>query len=198
MFLQKPISNYVKDKEKTASDIIVEIRDALRRSGRKDFVVLFTDDQKFVLLDTSKDVTPGVIIKDGEVVDFKNTDDFQTVTVDAYARYNVLNSISDSKDLERVKEIFAKNKTWVIHINADSDSFEAHTLGMINYAHPDFKISKNIGEEEVSYLLNILCRSVQRGNAFKSGQGIMNFYENYMVVLKTSEDGFLEVDLVER
>ena len=199
MYLPKPIYNYVKNREKNAPTDITEIRDALRRSGHKNYIVLLTDSQKFVLLDTDKDVTPGVVIENNSVVDFQNTDDYQAVTVDACARCTVLNNISDSADLERVKEIFGNKKTWVIHCvsNEEDNSFEAHTHGMANYSHPDFRIRKNVGEEEIAYLLNTLCKSVQHGNIFKDKNKIENMYENFDVVLSASEDGFFDVTLEE-
>lgn len=140
---------------------------------------------------------PGIILEGNTVVGFKNTDDFQAVTKGSYARFNILNNISDSDDLERVKELFFGERTWIIQCihNEDLNTFEAHTAGMENYSHLDFKIKDNIGEEEISYLLNSLCKSIQRGNAFKDGDRIENLYENYDVILKKTRDDYLEVTL---
>ena len=191
--------NYIKNKEKNKSEDIIVIRDALRRSGHKNYIVFFTDDKKFVLLNTDKDISSGVIMENNNVVDFKNTDDYQAVTVDAYARCNILDSISDSVDLERVKALFDKKKTWVIHCvkNSKEGTFEAHTHGMNNYSHRDFRIKNDIGEESISYLFNALCKSVQKGTVFKDKNKIENFYENHSVILRTSDDGFFDVSLEE-
>ena len=199
MYLPKSVFNYIKNKEKNKSDDIIVIRDALRRSGHKNYVVFFTDDKKFVLLNADKDISSGVIIENNNVVDFKNTDDYQAVTVDAYARCSILNSISDSVDLERVKALFTDKKTWIIHCVRDTKngSFEAHTHGMNNYSHRDFRIRDDIGEESISYLLNSLCKNVQRGAVFKDKNKIENLYENYDVILRSSNDGFFDVVLEE-
>ena len=180
MYLPKSVFNYIKNKEKNKSDDILVIRDALRRSGHKNYIAFFTDDKKFVLLNTDKDISSGVIMENNNVVDFKNTDDYQAVTVDACARCNILDSISDSVDLERVKALFTDKKTWIIHCVTDTknESFEAHTHGMNNYSHKDFRIKDNIGEESISYLLNTLCKNVQKGIAFKDKTKIENLYEN--------------------
>lgn len=199
MYLPKSVFNYIKNKEKNKSDDIIVIRDALRRSGHKNYVVFFTDDKKFVLLNTDKDISSGVIIENNNVVDFKNTDDYQAVTVDAYARCSILNSISDSVDLERVKALFTDKKTWIIHCVRDTKngSFEAHTHGMNNYSHRDFRIRDDIGEESISYLFNALCKNVQKGVVFKDKNKIENLYENYDVILRSSNDGFFDVVLEE-
>jgi hypothetical protein len=199
VYLPKSVFNYIKNKEKNKSDDIIVIRDALRRSGHKNYVVFFTDDKKFVLLNTDKDISSGVIIENNNVVDFKNTDDYQAVTVDAYARCSILNSISDSVDLERVKALFTDKKTWIIHCVRDTKngSFEAHTHGMNNYSHRDFRIRDDIGEESISYLFNALCKNVQKGVVFKDKNKIENLYENYDVILRSSNDGFFDVVLEE-
>lgn len=197
MHLSKSLSNYVKDREKNATLDIIEIRNTLRRSGYKDYIVFNTDDGKLVLLDTTKDVEPGVIMKGNTVKGFTNTKDFQAVTVGACARLNILNSISNDEDLQTVKDIFKKKRTWVIHqVGRETEDFEAHTHGMANYSHMDFKIKKDIGEDEIAYLFNSLCKSVQLGNSFKDGDRIENLYENCDIVLKKTDDGLLEVSLI--
>ncbi len=198
MLLPKPLNNYLKNKEKNAPVMITEISSILRRSGYKNYTVFITDDQRLVLFDTNKDVMPGVEMKGNEVKGFKNTDDLKAVTVDAYARYNILNLISNDEDLERAKEIFRGKRTWVIHcVTADDGSFEAHTHGMENYSQPNFKMRVNIGEEEIAYLLNSLCKSVQRGNSFNDADVIENLYNNYDVKLSKTEDGFFYVELID-
>ena len=194
MRLSKSLNSYLKDREKNVTLDITEIRNALNRSGYKDYIVFYTDTGKLVLLDISKDVTPGVITKGGTVKDFANTKDFQAVTIGAYARLNILNSISNDEDLQAIKDIFKKKRTWVIHqYNKEDGSFEARTRGMANYSHMDFIIHRNIGEEDVSYLLNSLCRSVQLGNSLKNGDRIENLYENCDIILRKTPDDLLEI-----
>ena len=198
MSLPKSVNNYLKNKEKNAPIMITEIGSILRRSGYKNYTVLLTDDQKLVLLDTNKDIMPGVEMKGNEVKDFKNTKNLKTVTVDAYARYNILNLIGNDEDLEKAKELFKGKRTWVIHcVTADDGSFEAHSHGMENYSQPNFRIRTDIGEEEIAYLLNSLCKSVQRGNAFNDEDVIENLYNNYDVKLAKTEDGFFDITLID-
>lgn len=198
MFLPKSINNYLKNKEKNSPIVITELIGILRRSGHKNHTVFFDENQKFVLLDTSKDIMSGISVKGKEVKDFNNTDDLRAVTVNAYARYNVLNLISNNEDLERAKEIFKGKRTWVIHcVKNDEGVFEAHTHGMENYSHPNFRIKLNIGEEETAYLLNSLCKSVQRGNSFNDEDRIGNLYENFDIVLTKSENEFFDIQLID-
>ena len=197
MYLSKPLSNYVKDREKNAPLDVVEIRNALNRSGYTDYIVFFTEKGELVLLDTSKNIDTGVIMKNGTVQEFTNSDDFRTVTTGAYARLNILNSVSNDEDLRTLKNIFKQKRTWVIHqLNRGSEDFEAHTHGMANYSHLDFRIKKDIGEEDIAYLFNSLCKSVQMGNTFNDGDRIENLYENCDVILKKSADDLFEVDFV--
>lgn len=198
MPLPKFLNNYLKNKEKNTPVMITEIMSIMRRSGYKNYTIFLSDNQKLVLLDTNKDVMPGVVMNGRDVKDFKNTDDLKTVTVDAYARYNILNLISNDEDLERAKEIFKGKRAWVIHcVTADNGSFEAHTHGMENYSHPNFRIKMNVGEEEIAYLLNSLCKSIQRGNVFNHEDVIENLYNNYDVKLIKTEDGFFNVELID-
>jgi hypothetical protein len=196
MYLPKPLNNYIKEKEKNAPAVITEILSALRRSGHKNYTLFFDDNHKLVLLDMSKDIMPGVVMKGKEVKSFNNTSDFQSVTVNSYARYNILNCISEAADLERVKEIFRGKRTWVIYCRNNDDSFEASTFGMENYSHPNFRLHVNIGEKEIAYILNSLCKSIQRGNVFEDGDRIGNLYGNCDIKLTKSEDGFFDVSLI--
>lgn len=192
---QKVLNNYLKEKRKNSPDVIVTIRDALKRSGHEKLEPLI-ENGKFVLLDLERDVTPGIILDGNTIKDFKNTDDFETVTVGAYARYNVLKRISIGEDVQAVKEIFKKKRTWVIHCVSSETGFEAHTHGLDAYSHPDFRIKKDVGKEEIAYLLNSLSKSIQRGNAFRDGDRIENLYENCDVVLKKADDGIFDVSFV--
>ena len=200
MFLPKPIINYIKEKEKRSPAIISEISTILRRSGHKNYTLFFVDNQDLVLLDMSRDITPGIITKGKTILGFRNTNDLETVTVNAYARRTILDKISDSSDLERVKEIFKDENTWVIHRWQKEDGFfEIHTHGMENYSHPNFRINIDIGEQEACYLFNTLCRAVQRGHAivFEEDSEIGNLYGNYNVKLTKTSDFFYDVELIE-
>lgn len=197
MYLSKSLSNYVKSREKNATLDVVEIRNALTRSGYTNYIVFSTEKGELVLLDTSKNIDASVIMKNGAVQGFTNSDDFQAVTTGAYARLNILNSISNDEDLQAVKNIFKKKRTWVIHqLNRGSEDFEAHTHGMANYSHLDFRIKKDIGEEDIAYLFNSLCKSVQMGNSFKDGDRVENLYENCDIILRKSADDLLEVSFI--
>lgn len=198
MDIKKALKNYIKNKAKGNTVAVGILKGALHRSGHDEFEIIFAEDGKFVLIDTSKDVSQGIILNGSEIVDFKNTEDFETVTVNAYARYNVLKRISSEEDLRDAKEVFKKKRTWVIHYVKDDSGFNAHTHGLDSYEHPDFRIKKDIGVEEIAYLFNSLCKSIQRGNAFRDGDVIENLYDNCNILLTKSDDGFFEVSLIAR
>ena len=198
MDIQKSLKNYIKNKAKGRTDAVATIKGALHRSGHDEFEVVFTENGKFVLIDTSKDISQGLTLFGTEIVDFKNTEDLETVTVNAYARYNVLKRISSEEDLRKIKDVFKNKRTWVIHYVQDENGFDAHTHGLDSYEHPDFRIKKDIGREEVAYLLNSLCKSIQRGNAFRDGDTIENLYDNCNILLKKSDDGLFDVSLIAR
>ena len=199
MDLLKSLAIYIKEKSVDPPEIVVEAKAALRRSGFEDFAIFFTDDNKFVLMDLSKDVTKGVVFKDNAVADFRNSDDFEAVTVNAYARYYILKRVSNGEDLQKLKDLFGKKRTWVIHcVYDESGGFEAHTHGMDSYSHPDFRTKTDVGKEEVAYLFNSLCKSVQRGNAFRDGDRIENLYENCDILIEKADDGMFDVSFVER
>lgn len=194
----KSLAVYIKEKRKEPPELVTVAKDALRRSGYEDFDVFFADNGRFVLMDLNKDVTSGVVVQDDAIADFKNSDDFEAVTVDAYARYNILRRVSNGEDMEKLKELFGKKRTWIIHCVYDGDNFEAHTHGMDSYSHPDFRVNKDIGKEEIAYLFNSLCKSVQRGNAFRNGDRIENLYENCDILIEKADDGMFDVSFVER
>lgn len=198
MDFQKVFQNFLKVKAKNVPEVVEEANNFLRRSGHEEYEVVLVNNEKIVLLDTSKDVSVGAVIKDNKIVDFNNTPDLQAVTVDSYARYNILRLISNGEDLEKMKKLFNKKRTWIIHCVRNEDSFEAHTHGLDAYSHPDFRIKTDIGDEEIAYLLNSLSKSIQRGNSFRDGDIIENLYENCNIRLEKSKDGFFDVNLQSR
>lgn len=198
MYLPKSLNAYIKNKEKEAPRYIVEINSILRRSGFENYMALLTDDSQLVLLDMSQDIMPGVVIKKNAPISFKETENCAAVTTNSRAKCKILNSISHNEDLEKVKEIFKGTYTWVIYSgNKEDGSFEAYTDGMANYSHPDFRIRKDIGKEEIAFVLNSLCKRVQKGNVFEDKNRIKNLYENYDILLIKTEDGFFDVELID-
>lgn len=198
MDFQKLLNNYLKEKRRdNSNDMINLARAALRRSGRDEYEVL-TENGKIVLLNLNKDISSGIILENNAIVDFKNTEDFDAVAVEACARCNLLQMISSGEDLQKLKEYFQNRRTWVIHYVTNPAGFEAHTHGMGAYFHPEFRIVNDIGKNEVAYLFNSLCKSIQRGNYFRDEDKIENLYDNCDVQLKKSDDGFFDITFVER
>lgn len=194
MDVKKLLNNYIKEQNKEPSDIVEKAKSALRESGNGNYEVFFAKDKKLVLVDMSGDnLEQGVVIKNGAIVDFNNTDDYSTVTVNAAARYNILKRVSNGEKLQELKDLFRNRRTWVIHYVKDDNYFEAHTHGMDSYGHPDFRIKNDIGPVETAYVLNSLCKSIQRGNAFRSGNRIEDLYDNAHVILKKADDGKFDV-----
>ncbi|EET59034.1 hypothetical protein BRYFOR_08943 [Marvinbryantia formatexigens DSM 14469] len=63
----------------------------------------------------------------------------------------------------------------------------AHTKGMEKYGHMEFQSVLNMPPDEISYLLNSLCRMVQEGRVFRSGDLVSGIYEDCPVRLDEHE-----------
>ena len=127
----KLIKNYIRNKCPTQPDYISPIKMALHKSGYDNYELFVDANEKLILLDSDKDMTSGLVIKDNEIVDFRNSTDWEAVSVDVCARYNILKHISNGEDLRNVREIFRKKRTWLIHYEKTEDGgFNAHTHGL--------------------------------------------------------------------
>lgn len=189
------VNQHVEENKDNEHGAVVILKNALHRAGKEKWIVFFEKDGTIVLIDTEKDISNGIVIENDKVVSCKNVIS-ESVCVGSMARYKILQCIEDQQDKELVRNLFKGKKTWVIKCLTSQDAFSAYTRGFSCFGHPECRIAKNIGTNEIAYLFNSIGNTIASGRAIQDGDVIKNLYENYDILATKSEDGYLDLSFV--
>lgn len=210
--LRKILSGFLRNLGDANTEYEVAAMAALKRSGF-DKVLVFTHNEHLVMINTIADiesVESGIILneEETEIIDFCNSLDHKSVTVDALARCLIMETVTDESDILRLLLLSKHQCNWIIHhvSNETSPALEegarkrfpeficnTHTHGLSAYTHKDFQIILDIGEESAMYILNAFAERVRGGEVFSPGELVKGVYPECDVRLAAVKEGGRDV-----
>lgn len=137
---------------------------------------------------------------EGDIIEFKNSNDDKSISVDANARYLIFDSVRDEPTVLRLKSDSKTECTWIIHRVHDGkhkiypkNFCNIHSHGMEVYNHKNFQVVLDVGDEIACYIINSLCERVREGHtqgvSMGSGDVITGIYSQFPLKLVQASEG---------
>ena len=216
--IKKLLSEYLKNRTTPVSEYAQIASEALEKTGFRN-IIIFDCDKQLVMINMNssiKAIASGLILneEETEIVSFKNSEDYKSVTVNALARHLILESIDNETDILRLRTLSKNQHSWIIHyitnesskkseLNAKpgtaneyyypSNMCNAHTHGLKAFTHKDFQIVLDIGRENTVFLLNAMAERVRDGETFSDGERVKGIYDDCEIKLASVKEGNREV-----